>query len=107
MLSNKSKKVCATLNYIEHFLTLVFAVTVWTSISAFASVVNISKVIMSSTIRLNICALIGRIKKYESIVEKKKNKHDEIALLPKINWDWKAQFLGLQSTNILDAIIFF
>ena len=85
MLSNKSKKVCATLSYIEHFLTLVFAVTVWTSISAFASVVNISKVIMSSTIRLNICALIGRIKKYESIVEKKKNKHDEIALLPKIN----------------------
>ena len=28
LLSNKDKKACTILNYIEHFLTLVFAVTI-------------------------------------------------------------------------------
>ena len=49
-----------TLNYIEHFLTLVF-------ISAFGSLVDISKGIKSPTTELNICAIIGRIKTYKSI----------------------------------------
>ena len=39
-----------TLNYIEHFLTLVFGVTVCISISAFASLVDIYKGIISSTV---------------------------------------------------------
>ena len=56
MLSNKNKKVCTTVKYIEHFLTLAFAVTV--CISAFTSLVNISEGIMSSTTGLNICAII-------------------------------------------------
>ena len=56
MLSNKNKKVWTTLNCIEHLLVLVFAVTVCISISAFASLVDISKRIMSSAIVLNICA---------------------------------------------------
>ena len=30
--------------------------------------------------RLNICAIISRIKKYKSIIKKKKKKHVEIAL---------------------------
>ena len=50
LLSNQSKKVCTTLNYNEHFLTLVFAVTICISISAFASLIDISKLVMSSTI---------------------------------------------------------
>ena len=79
MLSNKNKKVCPTLNYIEHFLTLVFAVTACISFSAFAFLVDISKGIMSSTIALAICAIIGRIKKYKPIIKKKKKKHDEIS----------------------------
>ena len=79
LLSNKSKKVCATLNYIEYFLSSVFAVTVCISISAFASLGNISKEILSSTIVLHICAIITRIKKYKSMIMKKKKKHDEIA----------------------------
>ena len=45
-----------TLNYIEQVLTSNFAVTVCISIYAFASLVNISKGDMSSTIGLNICA---------------------------------------------------
>ena len=63
-MSNKNKKVCTTLNYIEH-------------LSAFASSVDISKGIMSSIIGLNISAIIAGIRKYKSIVRKRKNKHDE------------------------------
>ena len=71
--SNKNKKVCTTLNYIEHFLTLVFTVTVRISISTFASQVDISKGIITSTIGLNICAIIARIKKYKSIINKERS----------------------------------
>ena len=70
-------------NYIEHFLTLVFAATEWISIFAFASLDNIPMEIMSSTKGLNICARIARIKKYKSIIKKKKMKHDETVLLGK------------------------
>ena len=35
LMCNKHKKVCATLNYIEHFLILGFAITGCISISAF------------------------------------------------------------------------
>ena len=86
-MSNKNKNVCTTLNYIEHFITLVFAITVCISISAFASLINISTEIMSSAIGLNICAIIARIKKYKSIIKKKKKKHDKIALLAKTKLD--------------------
>ena len=37
-MSDKNKKVCTTLNYIEHFLTSIFAVTA--SFVAFASAEN-------------------------------------------------------------------
>ena len=37
LLSNKHKKVCTTLNYIEHFLILASAITGCILISAFAS----------------------------------------------------------------------
>ena len=80
LLGNKNKRVYATLNYIKHFLTLVFALTVCVSISVFATLVNFSTGIMSSTIGLNICAIIARIKKYKSIIKKKKKKRDKIAL---------------------------
>ena len=71
-MSKKNKKVCTTVNYIEHFLNSVFAVTVCIFISAFASLVDSSKGIKSSTIGLNICAIIARTKKYKSITKKKK-----------------------------------
>ena len=37
LMSKKCKKVCTTLNYIEHFLILACTVTGFISISAFAS----------------------------------------------------------------------
>ena len=42
---------------------------------------------MSSTIELNICAIIASITKYRLINKKKKNNDDEIALLAKIDLD--------------------
>ena len=60
------------LNYIEHFLILVSAVTGCSSISAFASLVDVPARLMSYTIALSICAIIARIKKYKLIIKKKK-----------------------------------
>ena len=37
LMSKKHKKLCTTLNYIEHFLILASAITRFVSISAFAS----------------------------------------------------------------------
>ena len=79
--------VCTTLNYIEHFLTLVSAVTVSISISAFSSLVDISKRIMGYTIGLHIFAIIARIKNYKSIIKKNKKEHNKIVLLAKTNLD--------------------
>ena len=101
-MSNKNKKIYATLNYIEHFLTLAFAVTVCISISAFASLIDISKGIMSSTKGLNICAVVARIKKHKSIIKKNKNKPNEQALLAKTNLDCTK---GSTSSFLTDSYI--
>ena len=58
-MSNKKKKFSTTLNSNEYLLTLVFAVSVCSYISAFASLVDISTGIMSSTIGLDIWAIIA------------------------------------------------
>ena len=83
MTSKKYKKVCTTLNYIEHFLTLSSAVTGCISISAFASLFGIHIGITSSATGLTICAINAAIKKYNSIIKKKKKKHDKTVLLAK------------------------
>ena len=83
MISRKHKKVCTTLNYIEHFLILVSAVTRCISISAFTSLLGILTGIKSSTIGLKICDITAGIKKYKTIIKKKKKKHDKIVLLEK------------------------
>ena len=77
LMSKKHKKVCATLNYIEHFLVLASTITGCISISAFASLLCISIEITSSAIRLKICAVTAGIKKFKSIIKKNKNKHDK------------------------------
>ena len=86
-MSNKNKKCLYNSNYVEHFLNSIFTVTVCICICAFASLVGISKGIMSSRIVCNICPIIARIKNYKSIIKKKKKKDDEIALLAKANLD--------------------
>ena len=72
LMSGKHKKVCITLNYIEHFLILGSTITGCVSISAFASLIGIPIGIMSSAIGLKICAITARIKKYNSVIKKNK-----------------------------------
>ena len=83
LMSREHKKVCTTLNYIEHFLILASTITGCVSISAFASLIGIPIGITSSAIGLKICAITAGIKKYKSIIKKKKKKHDKIVLLAK------------------------
>ena len=42
LMSNKHKMACTTLNYMEHFLSIAFAVTGCIPISGFASLLGIS-----------------------------------------------------------------
>ena len=83
MMSKKHRRVCTALNYIEHLLILASVVTGCVSISAFVSLVGISEGITSSAVGLNICAITAGIKKYKSIIKKKKKKHNKIVLLAK------------------------
>ena len=77
-MSKKQKKVCTTLNYIEHFLILASS-----SISGFTSLIGIPRAIASFAIGLKICTIAAGIKKHESIIKKKKKKHDKILVLAK------------------------
>ena len=62
-MSKKHKKVCTTLNYTQHFLTLVSTVTGSISVSALASLLGTPKGITNSAIGLKICAITAGIKK--------------------------------------------
>ena len=79
-MSKMHKKVCRGLNYSDHLLIVISTITGCVSISAFASLVGIPIGISSSAIGLKICAITAGIKKYQSIIKKKKNKHDKIVL---------------------------
>ena len=72
LMSEKYKKTCKYLNYVEHLIILVSIVTDCVSISAFASLVCVPVGITSSAIRIKICGITGEIKKYKSVLTKKK-----------------------------------
>ena len=83
-MSKRDKKVCATLNYIEHIIILVSTITRCILISAFASLIGIPIGITRYSIGLKIYAIAAAVyKNYKSIAKKKKNKHGKIELLPK------------------------
>ena len=71
------------MNYIDHLLIFISTVTGCVSISDFASLAGILIETTSSAIGLKICEITAGIKKYKSIIKKKKNKHDKIVLLAK------------------------
>ena len=77
------KKNCAALNYIEHFLILASTITGCVSVSTFASLVGIPIGITSYAMRLKMWGITAGVKKYKSIIKKKKKKHDKIVLLAK------------------------
>ena len=82
LISEKYKKICNYLNYVEHLLILLSTVAGCISISAFASLVCVLFGITSSAVGIKISAITAGIKKYKSIIKKKK-KHDKIVLLGK------------------------
>ena len=102
LMSKKHKKVCATLIYIENFLILASTITGYISISDFASLFGIFKEITSSAIGLKTCAIAAGVKKYKSLVKKKKKKRDKILLLakPKLN-----NIKVLNSEALIDSTI--
>ena len=79
LMSKNHEKVCATLNYKQHFLILGSTITGYVSISAFTSLVAILTGITSSEFGLKICAVTEVFKKYKSIMKK----HNKILLLAK------------------------
>ena len=64
LMSKKYKKVCTSLNYIEHFLILISTIIVRIWISSFTSLVGIPIGVTSSAMGLKICAITAGIKKY-------------------------------------------
>ena len=68
-MSRKYKKVCTTLNYIEHFFILASTIAKCISISVFVFLLGIPIGITSSPIGLKICAIDAGIKKYKSIIK--------------------------------------
>ena len=69
--------------HFEHFLVLGSTITGCISISAFASLGGIPIGITNFVIGLKICAITAAIKKYKSIIKKKKKEYDKIVLLAK------------------------
>ena len=70
-MSKKQKKVCRVLNYIDHSLIAISAITGYVSISAFSSLSGTPITITSSAIALKICVITARVKKYKPIIKKK------------------------------------
>ena len=79
-MSRKYKKLCTTLNYIEIFYFQLLQLLDVFKFSASAYLLGISIGVTSSAIGLNIFAIAAGIKKYKSLIKKKKTKHDKIAL---------------------------
>ena len=85
LMSRKHKKVCRVFNYIDYLLIVTSTIIGWVSISAFASLVGIPIGITSYAIALKVCVITAGLKKYKSIIKKKKKKHDKTVLLANLN----------------------
>ena len=62
LISKRHKTVCRVLNYIEHLLIIISAITGCISISDFASLVGISVGITSSATEVKICVITAGMK---------------------------------------------
>ena len=100
--SEKHKKVCTTLNYTEHFFNLASTITGCISISIFAPLIGVPIGIKSSAIGLKICAITAGVKKYKSIIKKRKKKHDKIVFLAKYKLK---KIKVLTSKTLIDSVI--
>ena len=80
LMSEKYIKTCKYSNYVDHLPILASTVTGCVSISSFAWLIAIPVGITSSVVGIEICTITAGIKKYKSIIKKKK-KHCKIVLL--------------------------
>ena len=81
LMSKKHEKVYIVLNYIEHLLVLTSTVSGWVFISNFACLVGFPIGIPNSSIGSKMYVITAGIKKYKSIIKKKKKKHEKILSL--------------------------
>ena len=72
------------------------------SISIFAPLIGVPIGIKSSAIGLKICAITAGVKKYKSIIKKKKKKHDKIVFLAKYKLK---KIKVLISKTLIDSVI--
>ena len=72
LMSKKHKKVYRVLNYVNHLLILISAVTGCVSVSVLASLVGIPIGITISAIGLIICIITAGIKKSKTIMIQRK-----------------------------------
>ena len=82
-MSEKHKTLCRDLNYFEHFIIFDSALSSCVSISVFASLIGVFVGIASSAVESKVCAITAEIRMYNSIIKKKKKKHDKMVLLAK------------------------
>ena len=82
-MSEEHKKMFRALNYFEHFLVSVSVVSGCVSTSAFASLFGVPVGITISAIGIKVCAITAGIKRYKSIINKKRTKHGKTVLLAK------------------------
>ena len=68
----KSIKKVKALNCFEHFFIFISIVSGCVSIAAFASLVVVPIGIRSFTVGLKICSITAGIKKYKSIIKRRK-----------------------------------
>ena len=92
-MSKKHKKVSRVFIYIEHLLILVSTVRGCISI-------GIPIRITSSAIGLKLCGITAGIKKYKSIIKKKKKKHDKMVLLAKSKLNSMEVLISKVSINL-------
>ena len=82
-MREKYKKICKYSNYVERLLIFVSTVTDCVSFSKFALLVCVPVGITNSAVGTKTSAITAGIKKYKSIIKKKKNKHDKKSVIRK------------------------
>ena len=73
-MSEKYKRTCKNLNYVEHLFILASTITACVSISAFALLVCVPVGITSSAIGIKVCGITAAIKKCQSWKRKRKRR---------------------------------
>ena len=71
-MSEKYKKTCMYMNYVENLLILASAITGCISISAFASLVGVSLGITNFAGRTKICAITAGLKSIDQLSRKRR-----------------------------------